>query len=184
MWVLSWGGFAKRNLCLCSETCETLPRQGPGGGAWAVWLAGGRIPEQCTPPPTSLIFLSGSYGLVMHFSWLAVGVIFPEECYTVEIGGGIFGCDNDGGCAKSLQSCLTLCDPKDCSPPSSSVHGILQAWTEGPLLLIAFSEHGPGTLCLAECGAVLSVEGSPGVLLDFLMSQGTFLRPWVWSSPG
>ena len=25
------------------------------------------------------------------------------------------------------QSCLTLCDPIDCSPPSSSVHGILQA---------------------------------------------------------
>ena len=30
-------------------------------------------------------------------------------------------------CAKSLQSCLTLCDPVDCSPPSSSVYGIPQA---------------------------------------------------------
>ena len=29
--------------------------------------------------------------------------------------------------AKSLQSCLTLCDPMDCSPPGFSVHGILQA---------------------------------------------------------
>ena len=29
--------------------------------------------------------------------------------------------------AKSLQLCLTLCDPMDCSPPGSSVHGILQA---------------------------------------------------------
>ena len=29
--------------------------------------------------------------------------------------------------AKSLQSHLTLCDPMDCSPPGSSVHGILQA---------------------------------------------------------
>ena len=29
--------------------------------------------------------------------------------------------------AKSFQSCLTLCDPMDCSPPGSSVHGILQA---------------------------------------------------------
>ena len=28
---------------------------------------------------------------------------------------------------KSLQSCLTLCDPTDCSPPDASVHGILQA---------------------------------------------------------
>ena len=25
------------------------------------------------------------------------------------------------------QSCLTLCDPMDCSPPGSSLHGILQA---------------------------------------------------------
>ena len=29
--------------------------------------------------------------------------------------------------AKLLQSCLTLCNPMDCSPPGSSVHGILQA---------------------------------------------------------
>ena len=26
-----------------------------------------------------------------------------------------------------LQSCLTVCDPMDCSPPDSPVHGILQA---------------------------------------------------------
>ena len=34
-------------------------------------------------------------------------------------------------CAQLLlmytQSCPTLCDPKDCSPPGSSVHGIFQA---------------------------------------------------------
>ena len=29
--------------------------------------------------------------------------------------------------AKLLQSCMTHCDPMDCSPPGSSVHGILQA---------------------------------------------------------
>ena len=34
-------------------------------------------------------------------------------------------------CAKSLQSCPTLCDPMDCSPPGSSVHGILQARMTG-----------------------------------------------------
>ena len=31
--------------------------------------------------------------------------------------------------AKSSQSCPALCDPIDCSPPGSSVHGILQART-------------------------------------------------------
>ena len=29
-------------------------------------------------------------------------------------------------CAQLLQSCLTLCNPVNCSPPGSSVHGILQ----------------------------------------------------------
>ena len=28
--------------------------------------------------------------------------------------------------AKSLQSCPTLCNPMDCSPPGSSVHGLLR----------------------------------------------------------
>ena len=39
--------------------------------------------------------------------------------------------------AKLLQSCPTLCDAMDCSPPGSSVHGILQArileWVAMPL---------------------------------------------------
>ena len=30
-------------------------------------------------------------------------------------------------CMSVVQSCPTLCDPMDCSPPGSSVHGILQA---------------------------------------------------------
>ena len=30
-------------------------------------------------------------------------------------------------CAKLLQLCPSLCDPMDCSPPGSSVHGILHA---------------------------------------------------------
>ena len=35
----------------------------------------------------------------------------------------------DAAAAKSFQSCLTLCDPIDGSPPGSSVPGILQART-------------------------------------------------------
>ena len=30
-------------------------------------------------------------------------------------------------CVLVAQSCLTLCDPMDCSPSSSSAHGIIQA---------------------------------------------------------
>ena len=35
--------------------------------------------------------------------------------------------DSAAAAAKSLQWCLTLCDPIDGSPPGSSVHGIFQA---------------------------------------------------------
>ena len=37
-------------------------------------------------------------------------------------------CDNPAA-AKSLQSCLTLCNPRDGSPPGSPITGILQART-------------------------------------------------------
>ena len=35
--------------------------------------------------------------------------------------------DKLNACAQWLQSYPTLCDPMDCTPPGSSVHGILQA---------------------------------------------------------
>ena len=40
--------------------------------------------------------------------------------------------------AKSRQSCPTLCDPTDSSPPGSAIHRILQAWTLG-WVAISFS---------------------------------------------
>ena len=52
--------------------------------------------------------------------------VFPlNTCYstTWSMVGWICRCV----CVQSLQLCLTLCDPMDCSPPGSSVHGILQA---------------------------------------------------------
>ena len=42
-------------------------------------------------------------------------------------------------CVLVSQSCLTLCNPMDCSPPSSSVHGILQARILG-WVAISFSK--------------------------------------------
>ena len=45
--------------------------------------------------------------------------------------------------AKSLQSCLTLCDAMDCSLPGFSVQGILQARTL-EWVAISFSNNQPG----------------------------------------
>ena len=42
--------------------------------------------------------------------------------------------------AKSLQSCPTLCDPRDGSPPGSTIPGILQARTL-EWVAISFSKH-------------------------------------------
>ena len=42
--------------------------------------------------------------------------------------------------AKSLQSCPTLCDPVDCSPPGSLVPGIVQARTLEWVAISFFSE--------------------------------------------
>ena len=39
-----------------------------------------------------------------------------------------------------IQSCLTLCDPMDCSPPGSSVHGICQARILGWASMPSFKE--------------------------------------------
>ena len=39
---------------------------------------------------------------------------------------GCIGCPNESE-SEVAQSCLTLCDPVDCSPPGSSLHGIFQA---------------------------------------------------------
>ena len=50
----------------------------------------------------------------------------------------MYGCESwtikkAAAAAKSLQSCLTLCDPTDRSPPGSPVPGILQASILGGL---------------------------------------------------
>ena len=42
-------------------------------------------------------------------------------------GGAGWGQYKQGHKSKVTQSCPTLCNPMDCSPPGSSVHGILQA---------------------------------------------------------
>ena len=63
--------------------------------------------------------------------------------------------------AKSRQSCPTLCDPIDSSPPGSSVHEILQARILEQvaifLLQRIFSTQGsnPHLLCLLHCRWIL-----------------------------
>ena len=67
------------------------------------------------------------------------------------------------------QSCQILCDPMDCSPQGSSVHGILQArileWVATPFSRESFdSEIKPGSPVLQA--DLLSHQGSPRNMVD------------------
>ena len=52
---------------------------------------------------------------------------FAKQTYNMHVIGILK--DAAAAAAKSLQSCPTLCDPIDSSPPGSAVPGILQART-------------------------------------------------------
>ena len=71
--------------------------------------------------------------------------------------------------AKSLQSCLTLCNPMDCSPPGTSVHG------DSP-------GKNTGVGCHALFQGIFPIQGlKPGLphcrqILDHLSHQGSHFQ--------
>ena len=64
--------------------------------------------------------------LTPHPGWSLQGCVSVSYFYSVQ--GGTLSI-TAAAAAKSLQSCPTLCDPRDGSPPGSPVPGILQART-------------------------------------------------------
>ena len=70
----------------------------------------------------------------------------------------------------SAQSCLIFCDPMDCSPPGSSVHGIFQ---EGILEWVAISfprGFGPGIKLMSPASPALAggfFTNEPAGKLDY-----------------
>ena len=108
-------------LCLVAQSCPTLCE-----------------PEDCSPPVSSV------HGLLQAriLEWVAIPfsrrTSQPTDwtqisCITSRFlpvwATGKFIEYAAAAAAKSLQSCLTLCDPIDGSPPGSPVPGILQART-------------------------------------------------------
>ena len=61
-------------------------------------------------------------------------------------------------CAQLLRSCPALCDPVDCSPASSSVHGILQA---GILEWVEIEPASPASFVLQVDSFPPQHQGSP-----------------------
>ena len=58
---------------------------------------------------------------VQKYDWMGLESRFQNSRYRMSFAAA--------AAAKSLQSCPTLCDPRDSSPPGSPIPGILQART-------------------------------------------------------
>ena len=114
-----------------------------GARDWPCFQEGGCLTEQSHSPPCGISFIgflrlghqNGAYTLISDDSNFYVDgtvqkVFFPgphtpmaDSTYIL-----VQGPVHTGGfCYSVTKSCLTLCNPIDCSPPGSSVHGILQA---------------------------------------------------------
>ena len=83
----------------------------------------------------------GKYSCIVYFAFkLTNSLSFPKLLFpsTLFNGVALYICCIATATAKSLQSCSTLCDPIDGSPPGSPIPGILQARTL-ELVAICFS---------------------------------------------
>ena len=81
--------------------------------------------------------------------------------------------------AKSLQSCPTLCDPIDSSPPGSSIHGIFQARTL-EWVAISFSIAGKWRVKVKLLSRVRLLETTWTTAYQAPLSVG-FSRQEYWS---
>ena len=78
--------------------------------------------------------------------------------------------------AQSIQSCPALCDPMDCSPPGSSVHGILQARVLKWGALLSSRGLNPSLLCLLhwQAGSLTLVpSGKPLESIKSIYREGS-----------
>ena len=103
---------------LCRILCDLMGCSPPGSSVHGILQAG--ILEWVAIP-----FSRGS-SWPRDWPWVSCltgGFFTPEDQGSPHIYISLYACLH----AKSLQSCLTLCDPMACSLPGSSVHRILQA---------------------------------------------------------
>ena len=75
------------------------------------------------------------------------------------------------------QSCPTLSDPMGCSPPSSSVHGVLPgvfAW--------GFPGKNPGVCCHFLLQGIFWIQGSNPCLFCLLIEDRSFSASATWET--
>ena len=114
-------GFIEQNVCICAHLLQLY---------LTLW-----DPMDYSPPGSSVhgVFLAKNSGVSCHALLQEIFWMWGSNLHLLHCGWIDFLPLNHWGSpflnsvsAKSLQSCPTLCNPMDCSPPSSSAHGILQ----------------------------------------------------------
>ena len=115
-----------------SRCCSLIRTEGAeevGTSRWRCWwkvaLRGQLLAAFLRDPSTCLMEAPEVWGERERskMEWELVGKL---RVHLVKYIGNPHMSSSDGG-GLVTQSCLTLCSPVDCSPPGSSVHGILQA---------------------------------------------------------
>ena len=123
--------------------------------AWLDGLGGRPVPAEDRPSlataPTSSAALPPTSG---HQEREKVSL--PAPCFSKHGSSSTIWC----ACLPA-QPCLTLCDPLDCSPPSSAVHGILQARILEQAAMPSSRESSPPGI----------EPRSPALQLDSLLSE-------------
>ena len=83
--------------------------------------------------------------------------------------------------AKSLQLCLTLCNPMDCNPPGSSVRGILQARIPEWAAVPSYRESSnPGT----ESASLMSPALAGRFFTTSTTWEAIYVSTYKFNSPG
>ena len=103
----------KRSMKETLETEEYYPKQKLQYSENHFWI------ELFTPEATEIVVRSQNISFIHHI----------QQWSNIRQWQNQYGTYAAAAAAKSLQSCPTLCDPIDCSPPGSPVPGILQART-------------------------------------------------------
>ena len=84
------------------------------------------------------------------------------------------------------QSCLTLCDPMDCSPPGSSVHGVLKArileWVASPFSRWSFQPRDQTQVSLIAGGFFTNWATGEAPLKHVNLSISPLDWEWVGAS--
>ena len=127
--------------------------------------------------------LSYRHKVIKRTSWFRIALFYSSKSTVLILWGA-----SESPKVKVLvaQSCLTLCDPTDCSSPGSSVHGILQARIlEWVAILFARGSSQPRDQIQVSCtaGRFFTIWATWEALQDLLkQSLAPLQTSWVCRS--